>query len=103
MTLQLDEHMAAPEESDEAIQQAAYTVMPGVEQRAAAERHQAGGPAFQILEGQRAFAFAPHRAMRGGDPACEGAHLHARHEAAEISIALLRLDQHWEAPLMIGD
>ena len=98
MALQLDAHIAASEESDEAIQKAAHAVVPAVEQRRASERHQPSGPAFKLFKAQRAFALAPHRAMRGGDPAGGGAHLHARHEAAEILITLLRLDKHRQRP-----
>ena len=85
MALQFDAHIAASEESDEAIQKAAHAVVPAVEQRRAAERHQPAGPAFELFEGQHAFTLW-------------GAHLHARHEAAEISVTLLRLNENGQTP-----
>ena len=90
MALHFDAHITASEESDETIQKAAHAVVPAVEQRRAAERYQPAGPAFEFFEGQRAFALW-------------GAHLHARHEAAEISIAFLRLNKNGQGPVVTGD
>ena len=75
MALQLDAHVAAPEQTDQPIEQAADAVMARIEQRPARERDEAGGEAVELLERERAFALWR-------------AHLHARDEAAEILVAL---------------
>ena len=75
MPLQLDVHPIAAEDADEAIEQAADAVPPAVERRAAGKRHEPGGAAVQLLERQRPLAF-------------RRAQLHARHEPAQVAIAL---------------
>ena len=75
MTLQLDAHVAAAEEPDQPIEQATDAMVPRIEHGAAREGDEPGGEAVELLERQRSFPFWR-------------AQLHARHEAAEILVAL---------------
>src|SRR5206468_511394 len=77
MPLQLDAHVIASEEADDAIEQAADAVAPAVERRAADERDEAARAAVELVERQRALAF-------------RRAHLHARDQPAEILVTLSR-------------
>ena len=89
MPLQLDVHAVAAEQADETIDQAADAVAAAVERRAADERDEAAGPAVQILQRQRAFAF-------------RRAQLHAGDQPAEVSIALLAFRRGRAAPRWKG-
>ncbi len=75
MALQLDAHVAATEETDQAIEQPTHAVMPRIEQRPTRERDEPSGEALELLERERALSLG-------------GAQLHARHEATEIFVAL---------------
>ncbi len=89
MALQLDAHVAAPEETDQPIEQPAHAVMSCIEHGAARERHEPGGEALELLERERPFAFStPPRMRARRGPGGGGAQLHARHEAAEIFVTL---------------
>jgi hypothetical protein len=83
--LQLHVHVAAPEQPDEAIEQAADAVLRRVEDGTAGERDESGRIAFDFLQCERAFAF-------------RRTHLHACHEATKISIAFLRFHKYRQAP-----
>ena len=84
MPLQLDVHAVAAEDADEAIEQAADTVPPAVERRAAGQRDEAGRAAVELLERQRPLAF-------------RRAQLHARDEPAEVPVALLAFAEDGQA------
>ena len=67
MALQLDEHVAAAEQADQPIEQAADAVSLAVEERTAAERDEPGGAAVELLEHERALPFpTPPRFARRG-------------------------------------
>jgi hypothetical protein len=57
VTLQLDEHVVAPEHSHHTIEQAADTVPPAVERRAPDDRHEPARGPVQFVDRQRALAF----------------------------------------------
>ena len=95
MALQLDADVAASEETDEAIEQTADAMSRRVEHGTAGQRHEAGGVALELLERQRALRFAtPSRSGLS----LRAAHLHARHEPAQIAVALLRFDEDGQTP-----
>src|SRR5437773_11219260 len=77
MPLQFDVYVAAAEQADETIEEAADAIPLCLQRRPAGEGDEAAGRAFQFVERQRAFAF-------------RRAHLHARDQATEIAISLLR-------------
>ena len=77
MPLQFDVHVAAAEQADETIEEAADAIPLCLQRRPAGERDEAVRRAFQFVERQRAFAF-------------RRAHLHARDEATEVAVAVLR-------------
>ena len=85
MPLQLDADVVAAEEADEPIEQAADAVLPRVEHRPARQRDEAGGEAVELLERERALPF-------------RRAHLHARHQAAEVPVALCDGDEDGQPP-----
>ena len=84
MPLDLDIHVLAAEEADQRIDEPAHPVSLESQQFAPRKRHEPAGVALEILQRQRAFAF-------------RRAHLHARHETAEIAIALGGLDKNRKA------
>jgi hypothetical protein len=94
VALQLDEHVGAAENADEAVEQPADAVLARVEQRAAAERDEPLGAAVELLERERPLPF-------------RGAHLHARHQPAQVLVAALALDEHRQRPCVprsvVGD
>jgi hypothetical protein len=75
VTLQLDAHVAATEQTDEAIEQPADAVMARIEQRTAGHRNEPGGEALELLERERAFSLRRTQ-------------LHAGDEATKILVAL---------------
>src|SRR5439155_4019059 len=77
MPLQFDVYVAAAEQADETIEEAADAIPLCLQRRPAGERNEAVRRAFQFVERQRAFAF-------------RRAHLHARDEATELALAVLR-------------
>ncbi len=74
--LQLDAGIAAAEDADDAIEQAADAEALGAQQRAAGHGDEAGGEAVELVERERALAF-------------RRAQLHPREQAAEIAPAFL--------------
>ncbi len=75
MALQLDAHVAAPEEADQSIEQATHTVVACVEHGPARQCHQPGRETVELLESKRSFALR-----------C--AQLHAGYEATEIFVTV---------------
>ena len=80
MALQLDIHVAAPEHTDERIDQSADAVSLKPQQLAPGQRDEPAGLPVEIVERQRALAF-------------RRAHLHARDETAQIAVALGGFDE----------
>ena len=76
MPLQFDVHIAATEQPDQPIEQAADAVAIGQQQRPTRQRHQPAGQALEIVERERAFAFRRPQ-------------LHARDQAAQVAPAFL--------------
>ncbi len=85
MPLQLDAHVLPPEQTDDAIQQAADTVAGGIEEGAAGKRDEPGRVAVELVERQRALAL-------------RRAHLHLRDEAAQILVARPAFDERRQSP-----
>ena len=75
--LQLDADVFRPEDPDETIDEAAHAVARSVDDGAASQRDEAANGAIELVEIERALAFWRRQ-------------LHARHEAAEILVALTR-------------
>ena len=75
VTLQLDAHIAAPEQTDEPIEQPADAVMPCIEQRAACEGDEPGGEALELFEHERPLTL-------------RRAQLHAGDETTEVLVTL---------------
>ncbi len=80
MTLQLDVRAVPAEQADHAIEQAAHAIPLTVERRAADEGDQSAGIPVKLLQRQRPFTL-------------RRAELHPSDQAAEITVALLRLTE----------
>ncbi len=80
MALHLDKHVAAPEHTDERIDQSADAVFLKPQQIAPRQRNEPTGVPVELVERQRALAF-------------RRAHFHAGDEPAEISIAFGRFHE----------
>jgi len=85
VALQLDVDVRAAEGADEAIEQAANAVVGGVERRPARKHDEPARVAVESLDRQRALTL-------------RRAELHPRDETAKVAIALLRSDEHRQAP-----
>ena len=83
MPLQLHVHLRRAEDADDAIDEAADAETAAVDRGAAGERDQAAHAPIEILEGQRPLPFGR-------------AHLHGRDEAAQVAVAVARLDEDGE-------
>jgi hypothetical protein len=97
MTLQLDIHVAPPEQADQPVEQAAESMVAGIEQRTPAERNETGCGPVQFLERERTVALStpPRRSSRPrqGRPRRIRTHLHARDQPAQIPVAFLGFRQ----------
>ena len=88
MALQLDVHVVAAEQADEAVDEPAHAVAAAVERDPADERHEAGRESVELFQRERAFAL-------------RRAHLHARNEAAQIAVPVLGFAEDWERPMKV--
>jgi hypothetical protein len=85
VTLELDRHVRAPEQTRDPIDQAAHAMAAGRQRLASHDRNQAAGVAGELVERERAFALGRSE-------------LHPRQQPAEVLIALPGVDQDRQAP-----